>query len=267
MFRSLNLDEIIYRIHLYVLDPIWGFVTFRWIRESGSAQLYENQGQLGVPQDTGFFDSFFSSGFFRIFNSRPSRTPDSVEELLNPSSQRGVFETIVDILFGRDDKESIIELLFTTPFGLIMIAAIASFLAWFYIKQRINFLSKKEGIMYDIAHTTDTGVSEPQPANDKAVRWRAITKKIESDSEDMWKIAVMDADILLGEVLLEKSFDGDTISERLKSAAPLYKDVIQFGWDGHKVRNEVAHEANKSLSKREAQIAISSYEKFFQALY
>lgn len=270
MFRSLNIDEIMYRIHLYFLDPIWGFITFRWVRESGSAKLYENQGDLGIPQDAGFFDSFFSSGLFRIFNSRPSNTPNSVEELINPSADRGVFESLMNILFGRSDKESVIELLFTTPFGLLAIAALLSFLAYMFAKQRMGFLSKKENIMYDIAHASDLHVSSTQTnqsSNNKADRWRAITKKLESESEDMWKIAIMDADILLGEVLDEQGFDGSTIAEKLQSAATLHKDIIQYVWDAHKVRNAVAHEAAMALTNREAQLAISNYERFFQALY
>ena len=268
MLRSLNLDEILYRIHIYFMDPLWGLISFRWLRESSSARYLERNNEIGTYSDAGFFDSLFSSGLFRILQSRPSNEINSLEETLNPTSERSGFQIVLDILFGRDDKQSVFELLFSTPLGLLFLAAISSGVIFFLINKRMQFLGEKEEILYNIAHTTN---SEPDtivpPVSNKAERWAAITKKIEGDSQDLWKIAVMDADILLDDVLQEQGYLEGTVADKLKAAASDHSASIQYAWEGHKVRNSVAHDATFELTKRGAEQAIRNYEQFFATLY
>jgi len=262
-FRSLNIDEIIYRIHDFFFQPLWHVISLQWIFNSKSAQLLEQTNQLGVAVQSSFFDKYFSSGLFRIFSSRPSVNNNSVEELLNPTDGRGTLEFILDIFFGRNDKESVIDLLFSTAFGWIVIIAIVSFLVHLFFKQKMNFLSEKEKIIYDIAHVSE----EKKVSNDKASRWQEILDKVNSTEETSWKIAIMDAEILLEEVLIEQGYNGAGVAERLKQVGPEFKDVIQYAWEGHKVRNSVAHDAAFRLSQKEARRAVSVYERFFSAFY
>jgi len=245
------------------MEPIWNFVTLKWIFNSDSAKLYEEANELGVAESSGFFDQFFSSGFFRILNSRPSSKKDSVEELVNPSEDRGVLEFLFDLFFGRNDKEGIFELLFTTAFGWLLLAGMCAAAVYFYFKMKGNFLTEREKVIYDIAHVKE----EKKVASDKAVRWQAILDKVNSDSDTSWKIAIMDADILLDEVLQEQGYTGAGVGERLKQVGPEFKDSVQYAWEGHKVRNQVAHDAQYVLSQRDARQAISMYERFFSAFY
>lgn len=262
-FRSLNLDEIMYRIHSYLIEPIWNLITFKWIFNSESAKLYNEANQLGIAESSGFFDRWFGSGFFRVFNSTPSSRPNSVEELVNPSDKRGWGEILIDTIFGRNDKEGILELLFTTFFGWFLILAILSAIIYYYFNMKKKFLSEKEKIIYDIAHTKE----EKPITNDKATRWQKILDAVNSDQENNWKIALMDADILLEEVLTEQGYGGSGVGEKLKQVSPEQKEYVQYAWEGHKVRNSIAHQADYVLSQREARQAISMYERFFSSLY
>ena len=263
VFKSLNIDELIFRVHTYFFEPIWNIITLKWIFNSQSAKLYEEANQLGVAESSGFFDKFFGSGFFRIFNSRPSTRKDSVEELVNPSEDRGFFESVFDLFFGRSDKEGIFELLFTTAFGWLVLLGLLAAGIYFFLKTKSSFLSEKEKIIYDIAHTKE----EKKVADNKATRWQSILDKVNSDLEPNWKIAVMDADILLDEVLQEQGYVGSGVGERLKQVGPEFKDSISYAWEAHKVRNQVAHDAQFALSQREARKTISMYERFFSAFY
>lgn len=262
-FKSFNIDEIIFRLHSYIMEPIWNFITLKWIFNSESARLYEEANKLGVSESAGFFDRLFGSSLFRIFNSAPSSKKDSVEELLNPSEDRGFWETFFDVIFGRNDKEGVLELLFTTIFGWFVLLALISALVYYFFKTKKKFLSEKEKIIYDIAHVKE----ETQAANDKAARWQKILDNVNSEQENNWKIAIMDADILLDEVLTEQGISGSGVAEKLKQVGPEFKDSVQYAWEGHKVRNRVAHEVSYVLSAREAKQAISMYERFFTALY
>ncbi len=262
-FKSLNIDEIIFRLHSYIMEPIWNFITLKWIFNSESAKLYEEANKLGIAESSGFFDRFFGSSLFRIFNSAPSAKKDSVEELLLPTQERGVGRIILDTIFGRNDKEGVLELIFTTIFGWFLLLLFISMFVYFYFKAKRNFLSEKEKIIYDIAHVQE----ETQVANDKATRWQNILDNVNSGQENDWKIAIMDAEILLEEVLDEQGYEGTSVAERLKQVGPEFKDSVGYAWEAHKVRNKVAHQAEYVLSEREARQTISMYERFFSSFY
>lgn len=259
-----NIDELLYRIHLYIVEPIFHFLSLRWLfNDSGAARAVE-EGTLGVSGDVGFFDRWFISPLYRMISSRPSSEHDSIQEYLNPSSERGIFETIHGILFGTGDKESVLSILFGSfLFWLLVIG----FLLWLwkrYLGEQVHFMEKKHALLYDLAHSGHV----TENANDKAARWQKITEQVNSSDVTQWKIAIMDADILLDEVLTEQGFAGETVADRLADARN-HKELttVEYVAEAHGVRNRIAHHGNFSLGAREAKSAIAMYERFFNELY
>ncbi len=257
----INIDELLYHFHIlvktFLWDPIWYIISFRWIWDSAAARAF--RGGDGFTSG----DGFFGDGLFRIFNSRPSLRRDSVEELLNPTEDRSNWEYFTDILFGRTDHESILSVLFGSLFGWILIFAILSFLAWWFVNNKLKFLSEKEKIIYDLAYSQE----EKRVANDKATRWQKILDQVNSEEENNWKIAVMDADILLDEVLTEQGYIGTGVGERLKDAERAGFTTLQHAWEGHKVRNKIAHDPTFVITQKDARMAISMFERFFNEIY
>ena len=109
-----NFDEFLYRIHIYVMEPLWSFVTFQWVfRDSAAAQAVA-EGSLTLPPETGFVDRWFVSPLYHAFSSRPSVEHDSIQEYLNPSVERSLAEHIQGILLGTGDKESVFFIISTS---------------------------------------------------------------------------------------------------------------------------------------------------------
>jgi hypothetical protein len=85
-----------------------------------------------------------------------------------------------------------------------------------------------------------------------------------SESEALWRIGLLEADNMLAEVLREKGYQGETVSDLLKSAS--FK-TVQLAWDAHGVRNRIAHEGSDfELTEREAKRAFTLYESVFREL-
>ena len=259
----INVDELLYRLHLYVAEPIISFFSFGWLfRDSGAARAID-AGQLGVAADASFWDRWFLSPLYRIISSRPSEEHDSLQEALNPTGDKSVWEIISGILFGTGDKESIFGIIFGSFFGWVLIAAIVGLAIRYYLKQEIGFMKKHKALLYDLSNR---GHVQTQ-ANDKRARWEQIVSQVNSTDVNQWKIAVLDADSLLDDVLYEQGYAGDGVATKLRSAREDNLETLHYAQEAHAIRNRIAHDSGYALSHREAKLAISSYERFFNELY
>ena len=101
----------------------------------------------------------------------------------------------------------------------------------------------------------------------KSQEWQDILSHVDSPNESQWKLALIDADKILENLLRGAGYDGDGIGERLKTAEKKGGlKTLQDAWEAHKIRNKIAHESGFILTKRETTIAIESYKKVFEDL-
>ena len=98
-------------------------------------------------------------------------------------------------------------------------------------------------------------------------RWENLLKYLESDNPSEWKLAIIEADTLLDEMVAKLGYEGSNLGERLQVIEPSDFLTLQEAWDAHKVRNRIAHEANYQITKREARRVIGLYEKVFREFH
>jgi hypothetical protein len=95
-------------------------------------------------------------------------------------------------------------------------------------------------------------------------RWRYIQTLLESPNESDWRIAVIESDTMLDEVLAERGYEGETISEKLKGTN---FSTVQNAWDAHNVRNQIAHEGSDfPISQIEARRTVKMFQNVFEEL-
>lgn len=98
-------------------------------------------------------------------------------------------------------------------------------------------------------------------------RWKHVLGLIESPSESDWRMAIIEADSMLDELLQDKGYSGDTLGERLKSARSDSFASLDNAWAAHEVRNKIAHSGSDfSLSQLEARRIMRLYETVFEEL-
>jgi hypothetical protein len=97
-------------------------------------------------------------------------------------------------------------------------------------------------------------------------RWQYVLGLVESHSESDWRVAIMEADSILDDIMHEKGYAGDSLGERLTSARASGGFAnVENAWEGHTLRNRIAHDgANFPLSQMEARRAIRLYELCFE---
>jgi hypothetical protein len=94
-----------------------------------------------------------------------------------------------------------------------------------------------------------------------AERWAAVVENVSSANESDWRLAILEADIVLDDMLKGMGALGDTVADRLKSVNEHTIPSVQKAWEAHLVRNRIAHDgANFSLSQHEARRVIGLFE-------
>jgi len=109
-------------------------------------------------------------------------------------------------------------------------------------------------------------ISEPEEhAEVEHSRWAYIRGLVESAHDTDWRQAIIEADIMLDEMLTRQGFVGSSIGDKLKSASPDHFHSLQDAWEAHKVRNEIAHQGSSyELSPNVAYRTIGHYENVFR---
>lgn len=101
--------------------------------------------------------------------------------------------------------------------------------------------------------------------NQQIGRWEKIVKLSESENQSDWRLAIIEADIILSELLDKLQLPGDSIGEKLKAVEESDFTSIESAWEAHKARNMIAHEGNNFLvNQREVRRIISLYEAVFK---
>ena len=130
-----------------------------------------------------------------------------------------------------------------------------------YVTVRLFELRKREEAFYS------TVITAPETAGGMHPRWEHIQTLLEGAGPSKWREAIIEADIMLDDVLTKQGYTGAGIGEKLKSVDEAELATLQDAWEAHKVRNQIAHQGSTfDLSETVAQRTIAHYEAVFREL-
>lgn len=129
-------------------------------------------------------------------------------------------------------------------------------------KEAEAFDAHVEAAYKDAANTPDQGDLG------LTIRWRKIVELVDSQNQNDWRQAILDADTVLDEILKKGGYIGDSLGERLTNANKADFQTLDQAWDAHKVRNMIAHDGSSYLlSQHEAKRVINLYKQVFEEFY
>jgi len=107
-------------------------------------------------------------------------------------------------------------------------------------------------------------ISKKSTASPIKKRWVNIAAMFQSPDPNAWRIAIIDADSMLEELITQMGFNGETFGEKLKNMNQSGIPWTDAAWDVHLLRNKLAHEGSRyPLNDREAYRAFKIYENIF----
>lgn len=98
-------------------------------------------------------------------------------------------------------------------------------------------------------------------------KWQQILVHSESVNPSDWRLCVIEADMILDELLDTLQLPGTTMGEKLKAVEKSDFTTIESAWEAHKIRNKIAHESGFMLNQRETRHTISLYEAVFKEFH
>lgn len=99
-------------------------------------------------------------------------------------------------------------------------------------------------------------------------RWQNVIKRMSSPNEGDWRLAIIESDIILNEMLGRMGYHGEGIAEKLKQVEKSDFQTVESAWEAHKIRNEIAHGGSDyHLSRRDAERAINLFKEVFEEFY
>lgn len=168
---------------------------------------------------------------------------------------------LLSFLKGYVDMSFVQSLLFSmqnilTVVGVVFLGGI------FWTTIRIQNIHHAEQKKYEPIHI------EEIEAKEKLIQWQVVLDHINSESPAEWKLAILEADSMLDDILDSEGYQGESIGDKLKSMDPSDLPSYSDAWEAHKVRNQIAHEgaATMDFSKKIARDTITKFGKVFKDL-
>ncbi len=169
--------------------------------------------------------------------------------------------------------------IFYTIFFTSIFLALLFGLLWYHNKVRLGFIKeslkpKKDETKNSISGTMTESVAgvevvaptsyEGDTNGIRNPRWETVEKYYNSGNQSDWRVAIMEADIMLYDLLDSIGIPGESIGEKLKNTNKSQIGTLDLAWRAHKIRNELAHQGiNFSLSRDMVEEAIENFRKVF----
>lgn len=103
---------------------------------------------------------------------------------------------------------------------------------------------------------------------EKNHRWERVEEQLRSSNPSDWKVAILDADNILDEIVERMGYHGTTLGERMKMIEPSDFPYLDDAWKAHKTRNDIAHQGGDefTLTRSTAEQTINIYHRIFKEL-
>jgi len=165
------------------------------------------------------------------------------------------FETIIN---------EIIQFLLFPEFSgwLLVIKIIFIFFGLFFLGftvwALINTTWLKRILLWDLKEIL---TYRPYGAKKLKKEWKKIKERLETGLESEIKLAVIEADSLVDQILKNLGYAGESFGEKLDKLTPDILPNLEEVREIHKIRNNIIHDPTYKLSQEEVKKALAVYEK------
>lgn len=161
--------------------------------------------------------------------------------------EKDIVSLIINPPFGK--------LIFVFKFFFIVISLILLGFIIFFLK-KTSWL--KARILQDLVEFI---TYKPFGTKKLIKQWLKIKERLETGLESEYKLAIIEAEAILDDVLKKMGYSEETFGEKLKQVSVDILPNIEEIWEAHKTRNNIVHDPDFKLNLDEAKKTISIYEK------
>ncbi len=168
---------------------------------------------------------------------------------------RDILGWLIDLLLRLTGGDLVLIKIVLLFVAIVLIVAIAYLLREYYRIRRLEEETYNDALV---------AIVEEEAQHQRNSRWVQVANHMDSLSEADWRLAILEADNILADMLEAMGYHGVSIGEKLKSVEQSDFLTLTKAWEAHKVRNKIAHEGVAfALTKREAERVIALYRDVF----
>jgi hypothetical protein len=182
--------------------------------------------------------------------------------MINPTlpfiNIENIYYAVYSFLFGDTPivlYEKFLNLsYFITPYSIAVCFLLSVGIVYCYLR-----VDKIEGEMFAKLHPHGHGHghghddhghgehddSEVRVVDEPNKRWVRVMSHIDSQNESDWRLAILEADLILEEMLEKMGYKGETIGDKLKGIEKSDFNTLNEAWEAHKIRNQIAHDGSE----------------------
>lgn len=147
---------------------------------------------------------------------------------------------------------------------IAVIVSVLAFIGIIYNSWKLAGINAAENLIFNsIPGVSD--LNEEDVIEEKNDKWEQIIKYTNSENPSDWRQAIIEADVMLEELLRATGYEGESVGEMLKSVDKSDFLTIEDAWEAHKIRNAIAHSGGDfQLNEHETKRVITLFEKVFE---
>ena len=174
-----------------------------------------------------------------------------------------VFRIIYDCIWSACRASGDMGPFFATLWNwIVVIGYIVTVLGIFLI---VYFTVKLFALRHHEEEQLGELILAPEAAGGANARFEHIQSLMESNSPSDWRQAIIEADIMLDDMLTRQGYAGAGVGEKLKQVEASDFNTLQDAWEAHKVRNQIAHAGSSfDFSETLARRTMARYESVFR---
>jgi hypothetical protein len=231
-------------------------------QEGASNYLNSLNNGEGSTNPTTFWDSFKSSfgfdskstaGVGSAYNNTSSVYGSGASQITSSNMTSGIPDNFIGAFLGS------VRDIMTLLAILVIVWYVFSIIRW-------KEISEEYDSKFDKYFNDDKKEKlAPHKAITTSQKWPVVEAHMASGKESEYRLAILEADNMLGDLLDSLGFEGKDIGEQLKNLKKEKFKNLDEAWSAHKVRNRIAHEGSDFvLTEREALNTVALYKKIFQ---
>lgn len=129
-----------------------------------------------------------------------------------------------------------------------------------YIIRKTNYLDIKREQFLDI-------IGSGKVSKQRSIKaWKQIQRRLQSKESNQWKLAILESDHILNEILKMSGYLGNKLEEKLELITPAQLSNVEEIKRVHAIRDQISKDPTFELSQEDAKQAISIYEQSFKEL-
>ena len=144
---------------------------------------------------------------------------------------------------------------------LISILSLTFLLIMIYVLLKTEWLKRR--FLLDL---TEFFTFKPYGTVKFSKKWKKIINRLELGTESEAKLAVIEADDLLNEILEKMGYSGESLGEKLKQLKKTILPNLDEVLEVHKIKSDIVHDPSFRLSFDQAKKLLEVYERALSKL-